>query len=373
VTWVDPELGCRGYAVIDRLIDGLAGGGIRMCPGVTLAEVEHLARVMTHKKALAGALGGGAKGGIDFDPADPRATEVLRRYVATMAPLFRVWWSAAGDLGVAEEQLAAEFAECGLGLTVQALVDHTADPVRAAQAITTALEVSVDGLPLSECTAGYGVAQAVVAALELTDRPRRAATVAVQGFGSVGGATARFLAAEGIRVVGIADVAGLVVDPNGHDIDVLLSARDRAGRIDRSRLPMGTSLLPSEAWLALDVDVLVPAARGNAIDIGDCQRIRAGVIVEAANLPTTSAAQVRLREQGVVVVPDLVASSGTTAWFTWLATGEVGPAATPAFARLERLMGDVVPAVVRHAEERGVTTHEAARQLADRRLGAPSV
>jgi glutamate dehydrogenase (NAD(P)+) len=344
-----------------------------MRPGVRLVEVEHLARVMTHKKALAGALGGGAKGGIDFDPADPRATEVLHRYVAAMEPLFREWWSAAGDLGIAEEQLAAVFAERGLGLTVQALVDHVADPVDAALAIATALDVSVDGLPLSDCAAGYGVARAVVTALELADRRGPAVTVAVQGFGAIGGAAARFLAAEGMRVVGIADVEGLVVDPNGHDIDALLGARDRTGHIDRSRLPAGASLLPGEAWLALDVDVLVPAAREEAIDARDCERITAGVLVEAANLPTTFAAQHRLRERGVVVVPDLVANSGTTAWFTWLATGEVAPAAMPAFARLDRLMSELVPAVVHDAAERAITTHEAARALADRRLGAPSV
>jgi glutamate dehydrogenase (NAD(P)+) len=132
-------------------------------------------------------------------------------------------------------------------------------------------------------------------------------------------------------------------------------------------------LLPGEAWLELDVDVLVPAATERSIDLGQCERIRAGVIVEAANLPTTAAAQARLRERGVVVIPDLVANSGTTAWFTWLATGEVEPAAASTFARLDRLMGDVVPMVLRHADEHGMTTHEAARDLVDRRLGAPSV
>ena len=133
IAWVDPDLGCRGYAVIDRLVHGLAGGGIRMRRGVTMAEVERLARVMSHTKGLAGALEGGAKGGIDFDPRDERAGEVLRRYVQAMRPLFRAWWSAAGDLGVPESQLDAVFGEFGLGLTVQALVNRCPEPEAAAQ------------------------------------------------------------------------------------------------------------------------------------------------------------------------------------------------------------------------------------------------
>jgi glutamate dehydrogenase (NAD(P)+) len=370
VSWVDPDHGWRGFAVIDRLIDGLAGGGIRMRAGVTMSEVEDLARAMSRKKAVAGALGGGAKGGIDLDPVDPLADDALRAYVRAMAPLFRTCWSTAGDLGVPEGRLAEVFADLGLGLTVQALCDHTKDPEAATHAIRTALAVDGDGIPLSDCTAGYGVARAVVAALEHDGQGVDGPTVAIQGFGSIGGTAARYLHAAGLRIVGVADAAGLVVDPAGMDVEALLRCRDRHGVLDRARLPAGCCLGDRADWLALDVDVLVPAATSAAIDVADCDRITARWIVEAANLPTTLAAHHRLTRAGLRIVPDVVANAGTTAWFTWLATAEIEPTPTSTFRRLDALMAETVPAVLRLADERRTATHDAVVELAEQRLAA---
>ncbi len=370
--WVDPESGCRGYAVIDRLIDGLAGGGIRMRPGVTLVEVERLALAMSHKKALAGAMGGGAKGGIDFDPQDARADDVLRRYVAAMSPLFGTCWSAAGDLGVSEQRLAGIFRDLGLGLTVQALANRIADQEAAAGVIAAALEVSVDGIALGECAAGYGVAQAAAAALAHDGREVRGASAVVQGFGSIGGTAARYLAELGVHVVGIADARGLIVDGGGLNVEAMLRSRDRNGEVDRAALPSTCQERPRDDWLAMDVDILVPAAIADAIDIGDCEHVTARLIVEAANLPMTSLAQARLHDRGIRIVPDVVANAGTTAWFTWLARGEITPDAASTFSRVRTLMNETVPAVLRLADEQAITTHQAAAELAERRLAATS-
>ena len=119
----------------------------------------------------------------------------------------------------------------------------------------------------------------------------------------------------------------------------------------------------------MPVDVLVPAATGNAIDAVGAERVSASLIVEGANLPTTTEAQERLRVRRIRVVPDIVANAGTTAWFTWLATGEIEPDAASTFARLRALMAETVPAVLRLADERSITTHQAARELAEARLG----
>jgi glutamate dehydrogenase (NAD(P)+) len=354
--------------VLDLLVDGLAGGGIRMRAGVTAEEVAGLARAMTHKKALAGALGGGAKGGIDLDPADPRAGAVLRRYVEAMRPLLRTCWSAAGDLGVSEAQLASVFAELGLGLTVQPLADRMPDPVAASAAIAAALGVTVAGIPLGDWTAGYGAAHAAAAALVHDGRSVARATVAVQGFGPVGSTAALALRDLGAHVIAVADADGLLVDAGGLDLDVLLAARGEHGRLDRAALPAAYEQRPGEEWLALDVDVLVPAAVAAAIDAEGSDRVRAAVVVEAANLPTTAAAQGRLTARAIRVVPDIVANAGTTAWFTWLATGEITPEAEPTFARLRALMAETVPLVLERADAERVTTHEAARRLAEHRL-----
>ena len=356
--------------VLDRLVDGLAGGGIRMRAGVTMEEVAGLACVMTYKKALAGVLGGGAKGGIDLDPADPRSGAVLRRYVEAMRPLLATSWSAAGDLGVSEAQLAAVFEELGLGLTVQALAERMPDPTAPGAAIAAAvLRITVAGIPLGDWTAGYGVAHAAAAALAHAGRSVERATVVVQGFGPVGATAALALRDLGACIVAVADADGLLVDAGGLDLDVLLVARGNGhGRLDRSALPVGYEQRPGEEWLALDVDVLVPAAVAAAIDAEGSERVRGAVVVEAANLPSTAAAQARLHARSVRVVPDIVAKSGTTAWFTWLATGEIRPGAASTFARLRELMAETVPLVLEQADAKVVTPHEAAQQLAERRL-----
>src|SRR6266550_4058302 len=99
VIWTDPVTGRRGYAVIDRMVNGLAGGGTRMRSGVTMQEVERLARTMSYKNGAFNLPGGGAKGGVEIDPHDPEARGVLSRYVRAMRPLYRSGWGTAEDLG----------------------------------------------------------------------------------------------------------------------------------------------------------------------------------------------------------------------------------------------------------------------------------
>src|SRR5438445_10538696 len=124
VIWTDPVTGRKGYAVIDRMVNGLAGGGTRMRSGVTLAEVERLARTMSYKNGAFNLPGGGAKGGIEIDPSDPEARGMLSRYVRAMRPLYRSGWGTAEDLGVAQEVLNEVFAEAGVRMSVQARVER---------------------------------------------------------------------------------------------------------------------------------------------------------------------------------------------------------------------------------------------------------
>src|SRR5205823_2406946 len=105
VIWTDPITGHKGYAVIDRMVNGLAGGGTRMRAGLTLEEVERLARTMSYKNGAFNLPGGGAKGGVDIDPHDPEARALLSRYVRAMTPLYRAGWGTAEDLGVTQELL----------------------------------------------------------------------------------------------------------------------------------------------------------------------------------------------------------------------------------------------------------------------------
>src|SRR5213592_3496967 len=128
VIWTDPVTGRKGYAVIDRMVNGLAGGGTRMRSGVTIEEVERLARTMSYKNGAFNLPGGGAKGGVDIDPHDPEARGLLSRYVRAMRPLYRNGWGTAEDLGISQELLNEVFAEQGVGMTVQAMLDRSGDP-----------------------------------------------------------------------------------------------------------------------------------------------------------------------------------------------------------------------------------------------------
>src|SRR2546423_4786312 len=151
----------------------------------------------------------------------------------------------------------------------------------------------------------------------------------------MGGSAARFLVRRGAVVIGVADVRGPVVNQDGLDVERLLATRDEMGVIDRSALAADDRELPRDDWIALECDVLVPAAVSDAINPANCERVRARLVVEAANLPTTPAADARLLGRGIAVVPDFVANSATNGWAWWLAMGLIGPGAGEAFARID--------------------------------------
>jgi glutamate dehydrogenase (NAD(P)+) len=251
LTWTDAETGARGYLVIDALIRGLAGGGLRMRRGCTLAEVSDLARAMSRKEAIAFRPGarylplGGAKGGIDFDPDEPRARGVLRRYLQAMLPLLQTRWAAGEDLGVRQDELDELAAELGMRSTVDAALPYVEDGAAAGLGRLAAAFAARDrGIGLGELVGGYGVARAALAGLRALGREPGSCTAVVQGFGSMGGATARYLADAGVRVVGVADVRGVVFDEAGLDVERLLATRERLGRIDRSTPPSPTGSTP---------------------------------------------------------------------------------------------------------------------------------
>ncbi|WP_222623381.1 Glu/Leu/Phe/Val dehydrogenase dimerization domain-containing protein [Streptomyces armeniacus] len=365
VTWDDDQTSARGFVVIDQLVTGIATGGMRMRPGCTLGEVNELAREMTLKMAAFGIHVGGAKGGIDFDPADPRAEEVRERFVRAVRPLLERFWVTAGDLGTRQEQLDATFERVGLGDTsFHAAVLRAGDETEVRARIRQAFDTHTDGLKLSELVGGFGVAEAALAALEHRGIPAANARAAVQGFGAMGGSTALYLARAGVRIVGITDSRGLIVNTSrGLDVESLLAARDEAGVIDRSVLREDDAEEPGDTWLGQEVDVLVPAAVSYAITPDNCDRIRAGLVVEAANVPTTAEAERALLARGVTVIPDFVANTGAAAGAWWVILGEV-VSPSGACGRLSAQMRPLVRRLMAEADAGGVSTRDAAVRFA---------
>ncbi|GLZ28404.1 glutamate dehydrogenase [Lentzea sp. NBRC 105346] len=347
VTWTDPDTGAKGYLVIDRLVRGVSSGGLRMRAGCTLDEVRGLAEGMTAKEALnydpqaRYVPLGGAKGGIDFDPYDPRSVDVLTRYLYAMSPYIERFWTMGEDLGLRQSTIDEAIDKIGLQSSIQAVYPLLDDETLARQRLADAFAVDVDGVSLDELVGGYGVAEAALTGIERLGLS--SPTAFVQGFGSMGGATARYLARAGVRVVGLADYYGVVTNPEGLDVERLLLTRDSHGAIDRTELRPSDLQLDREKWLDVEADVLVPAATSYAINADNATSVRAKLIVEAANMPVTAEAEAVL---DALIIPDVVANSATNSWWWWTLFGDIEPTAESAFEKISANMRKLVTKVL---------------------------
>ncbi|MFF6884075.1 Glu/Leu/Phe/Val dehydrogenase dimerization domain-containing protein [Streptomyces sp. NPDC012421] len=374
LTWTDHVTGRRGHLVVDRLVRGVASGGLRMREGCGAEEVAGLARGMTMKEALHWDPTaryvplGGAKGGIDCDPRSPEAYGVLVRYLRAMRPYVERFWTTGEDLGLTQETVDRAMAEAGIDSSVQAVFPLLEDETAARKRLADAFAVEVDGIGLDALVGGLGVAESVLVALDRAGRPYEGTRVSVQGFGTMGAATARFLARSGLTVVAVADVRGTIVNPAGLDVEALITARDGHATVDRSALRPGDREEPGDAWLAVDAEVLVPAAVSYAIDGANQGRIRARWIAEAANMPVLPDAEAALAARGVTVLPDVVVNSCTNAWWWWTLFGDVEADADQAFARVRSAMRALAGATLDRAEADGVSPRAAAHALVAERL-----
>ncbi|MGW2046183.1 Glu/Leu/Phe/Val dehydrogenase dimerization domain-containing protein [Streptomyces sp. NPDC001858] len=374
LTWTDDVTGRQGFLVVDRLVRGVCSGGLRMRAGCTLEEVTGLARGMSLKEALhydpeaRYVPLGGAKGGIDCDPRDPAAYGLLVRYLRAVRPYVESCWTTGEDLGLTQDLVDRAVAEVGLVSSVQAVHPLLDDESAARARLAAAFAVEVDGIGLDELVGGCGVAESVLTALDRAGVAYAGTRVALQGLGTMGGATARFLTRAGLTVVAVADVKGTIANPAGLDVEALLAARDGHGTVDRAALRPGDRELPGEAWLTTQAEVLVPAAVSYAIGAEEAERIGARWIAEAANMPVLPEAEELLHARGAIVLPDVVVNSGTNAWWWWTLFGDIGADPDEAFAYTRRSMRTLMELVLTRAQADGTTPRAAAHALAAERL-----
>ncbi len=300
----------RGYRVQHNLTRGPAKGGVRFHPATDLDEVRALAMWMTWKCALIGVPYGGAKGGVAVDPKTLSRNELerlTRRYVSELIPVLGPEKDIpAPDVGTDEQTMAWMMDTYSIhsGYTVTGVV--------------TGKPVSVGGSEGRAGATSRGVLFSAFCAMREAGIDPRGVTVAVQGFGKVGGMAAQFLHDAGCRVVAVSDVKGGVFNPGGLNTAGLLRHL-RAGADSVVGYP-GTDTISNAELLELDVDVLVPAALEGVLNEENAGRVRARFVVEGANGPTTPDADVILLENGVHVVPDVLANSGGVAvsYFEWV-------------------------------------------------------
>ena len=298
-----------GYRVQYNITLGPAKGGIRYHPGVTLDEITALAAWMTWKCAVAHIPFGGGKGGIICDPSrmSRRELEALtRRYVAEIIDAIGPEKDVPAPDVNTNDQVMAWVMD-----TYSMHVGHTST------AVVTGKPLELGGsLGRREAT-GRGVMISTRESAKHLGFDIKGATVAVQGFGNVGSISAELIAGIGARIVAITDWKGGVYNEQGLDLSKLTEHVRQHKTVDGFD---GGAPLTNQDLFALDVDVLIPAALENQITMENAPNVKAKVVVEGANGPTTPDAHRYLHERGVFVVPDILANSGgvTTSYFEWV-------------------------------------------------------
>jgi glutamate dehydrogenase (NAD(P)+) len=346
----------RGYRVQHNLSRGPAKGGIRYHPSTDIDEVRALAMWMTWKCALIGIPYGGAKGGVTIDPRLYSQTElerVTRRYASEIGPIVGPEKDIpAPDVGTDEQTMAwfMDTYSVNRGYTVTGVV--------------TGKPVSIGGSQGRGGATSRGVLITAFLALRESGLDPRDATVAVQGFGKVGGLAAQYLHDAGCKVVAVSDVKGGAYNAMGLNPAAMLRAL-RGGMESVVGYP-GTDAISNEELLELDVDVLVPAALESVIHDGNADRVKARFIVEGANGPTTPDADEILEAKGVVVVPDILANSGGVAvsYFEWVQDLQAYAwSESEVNDRLASILDSAYAEVSALAQEYGVSLRTAAQMI----------
>jgi len=298
-----------GYRVQYNITLGPAKGGIRYHPGVSLDEVTALAAWMTWKCAVAHIPFGGGKGGVICDPSSmsKRELEALtRRYVAEIMDSIGPEKDVPAPDVNTNEQIMAWVMD-----TYSMHVGHTST------AVVTGKPLELGGsLGRREAT-GRGVMICTRESATHLGFDIKGATVAIQGFGNVGMISAQLLSEAGEKIVAITDWKGGVYNRNGLDVTKLVEYAAQHKTV--AGFP-GADPLVNDQLFQLDVDVLIPAALENQITIENAPRIKAKIVIEGANGPTTPDANAHLHERGVFIVPDILANSAgvTASYFEWV-------------------------------------------------------
>ncbi|NKE35728.1 Glu/Leu/Phe/Val dehydrogenase [Natronococcus sp. JC468] len=298
-----------GYRAHHDSVRGPYKGGLRYHPGVTEDECVGLSMWMTWKCAVMDLPFGGAKGGVVVDPKELSPDEkerLTRRFAEELRPVIGPMKDIpAPDMGT-DPQTMAWFMD-----------SYSMQVGETTPGVVTGKPPVIGGSKGREKAPGRSVGIVTREALDYYDRDLEDTTVAVQGFGSVGANAARYLDERGATIVAVSDVDGAIYDPDGFDTNDVEDHDETPGMVSTYDAP---EKLTNPELLELDVDVLIPAAVGNVLTAENARNVQADMVVEGANGPTTSAADQVFEDQGVAVIPDILANAGgvTVSYFEWL-------------------------------------------------------
>ena len=297
----------NGYRVQHNGARGPYKGGIRYHPQADQDEVRALASLMTWKNALVALPYGGAKGGVQWDPgqlSEGELNRLTRRYTLNIEHLLAPHRDIpAPDLGTNSQTMAW-------------IMDAYGQLHGHSPAIVTGKPVELGGSLGREAATGRGVAFILEEVAKDLGLDPAGLSVVIQGWGNVGSWTARLVHDMGCRVMAVSDVEGGIYHPAGLDIDRLFKHTEDSGRLVDYR--DGEEITNAEL-LELECDVLIPAAIGNVINAGNAARLKARLVLEAANHPTTFEGDQILNDRGIVILPDILVNAGgvTVSYFEW--------------------------------------------------------
>lgn len=341
--WSDAETDAKGWVVINSLRGGAAGGGTRMRKGLTKEEVLSLAKVMEVKFSVCGPAIGGAKSGINFDPRDPRKNEVLKRWFKAVMPLLKNYYGTGGDLNVDELKDVIPITESyGLWHPQEGVVNGHLKPTEGARIAALGqlrygvsnvirdknyIPNSEEDLAIADMVTGYGVAMAVVHFYDLyRSSDIKDKKVIIQGWGNVASAAAFYLAQKGAKVVGIIDIAGGIIRPEGLSYEEVcqLFLHKKGNNLHAENM-LTFEETNAKIW-DLQADIFIPGAASKILNQDQMDRLMAkglDVMSCGANVPFVDdevffGPTARYTDEKISIIPDFIANCGMARVFAYL-------------------------------------------------------
>lgn len=297
-----------GYRAQHNDAVGPTKGGVRFHPNVTEEEVKALSMWMTLKAGIVDLPYGGGKGGVICDPRQMSMGELER--------LSRGYVRATSQIVGPTKDIPAPDVFTNAQIMAWMMDEYSRMDEFNSPGFITGKPIVLGGSQGRDRATAQGVTIVIKEAAKRRDLAIEGARVVIQGFGNAGSFLAKFMNDLGAKVVGISDANGALYDPEGLDIDYLLDRRDSFGTVTN----LFENTIANEELLELECDILVPAAIENQITADNAHNIKANIVVEAANGPTTAEATKILTERGILLVPDVLASAGgvTVSYFEWV-------------------------------------------------------
>ena len=341
--WTDQETSARGWIVINSLRGGAAGGGTRMRKGLNREEVISLAKVMEVKFSVCGPNIGGAKSGINFDPNDPRREGVLKRWYKAVIPLLKNYYGTGGDLNVDElKDVIPITQELGLWHPQQGIVNghfksNEGERIEILGQLRQGVSKIVENpdytpsvsakLAVADLITGYGVAESVVHYYDLYHQTNlKDKRVLIQGWGNVAAAAAYYLAEEGAKIVGIVDIAGGIIRPEGLSFDEIkaLYLNKKGNKLNDPNM-ISFKEANEQIW-NLKADVFIPGAASKLVTRGQVDALIGNgleVISCGANVPFVDdqvffGPTAKYADERISVIPDFIANCGMARVFAYL-------------------------------------------------------